>query len=228
MAKFEIINDEGLRFVKATLQDESICAERGALCYMVGNIEVRASLPGMGTIVKSALSEQAFVRPSFTGTGEVFLESSFGGFSELELEGEPWILSSGVYWASEEGVKLSVHLENMAAQFLIGEEIINFQTKVIGKGTVVVRSQGPVEKLELNDQRIVADGRYVIARTEGVKYLVKRSAKTILGAYLSGEGRRLRVYEGTGTVLLSSYPYWKYRLMQAKSTDTSDQLQILE
>lgn len=227
MAEFEIISDEGVRFVKATLNDETICAERGALCYMAGDFKVKATLPGMGAIVKSALSEQKFIRPSFTGTGIIYLESSFSGFSELELTGEPWILSSGVYWVSEEGVKLSVHLENMAAQFWIGDELINFQTKVVGNGTVVIRSQGPVEKLELNDQRVVADGRYVIARTEGVKYRVRRSADSILGSYLSGEGRRLRVYEGTGTVLISSYPYWKYRLQQTRVMDVNDDFHLL-
>ena len=178
-------------------------------------------------LVKAALSEQAFIRPSFGGTGTVFLESSFGGFSKLELKGESWILSSGVYWASEDGVKLSVHLENMATQFWIGEDIINFQTKVAGNGTVVIRSQGPVERLELNEQQIVADGRYVIARTEGVKYLTQRSAKTLLGSYLSGEGRRLRAYRGTGTMLLSSYPHWKYRLMQARSTNPEDHFHLV-
>ena len=215
MAKFELMNDEGIQFVKATLEDETICAERGALSYMSGNIRVKASLPGLGTVLKSALSEQKFIRPTFTGTGVIYLESSFAGFSELEITGEPWILSSGVYWASEEGVSLNVYLENMASQFWIGDELVNFQTKVFGKGTVVIRSQGPIKKIELKDEQIVADGSYVIARTEGVKYHVRQSADTFLGSFLTGEGRRLRVYEGTGTVIVSSYPYWKQRLLNA-------------
>jgi uncharacterized protein (AIM24 family) len=228
MAQFEIIDDEGIRFVKITLLDESICAERGALCYMVGDIKVTASLPSLPGVVKSALSEQAFIRPRYSGTGTIYLESSFAGFSELELTGEPWILSSGVFWASEEGVDLSVHLENMMTQLLVQDDLINFQTKVKGKGTVIIRSQGPVVKVQVDGQRVVTDGRYVIARTEGVKYISRRSAQTILGSLISGESFRLRAFEGKGTVLISSYPFWKYRLMQMRQTGEMDPKEPME
>jgi uncharacterized protein (AIM24 family) len=64
----------------------------------------------------------------------------------------------------------------------------------------------------LKDERVVADGRYVLARTEGLKYRVRRAARSPIVSLLSGE-RRLRVFEGTGKVLLSSYPYWRYLLL---------------
>jgi len=69
-----------------------------------------------------------------------------------------------------------------------------------------------IRQFFLGNQRLVADGKYVLARTEGVSYRVRRAARSPLAAILSGE-RRLRVFEGNGQVLLSSYPYWRYLLL---------------
>ena len=68
---------------------------------------------------------------------------------------------------------------------------------------IVLRTRGPIEVITLNEERVVADGRYVLARTEGLKYRVRRAARSPIVSLLSGE-RRLRVYEGKGKVLLSS------------------------
>jgi uncharacterized protein (AIM24 family) len=75
----------------------------------------------------------------------------------------------------------------------------------------VLRANGPIEVIDLRDERLATDGHYVLARTEGITYRVKRSARTLFGSFLMGE-RRLRLYEGTGRILLSSYPYWRQLL----------------
>jgi len=50
------------------------------------------------------------------------------------------------------------------------------------------------------------------SHTKGITYKIKRAAINPITSLLSGE-RRLRVYEGTGKILLSSYPYWRYLLL---------------
>ena len=51
MAQFEIIDDEGVSFVKVSLDDEMIRAERGALNYLRGDIRINARLPCVGGII---------------------------------------------------------------------------------------------------------------------------------------------------------------------------------
>ena len=212
MAQFDIIEDQGVSFVKATLQDETIHAERGALCYMNGSVDIDARLPSIGGTIKRVLAEQSIIWPSFTGTGEVFLESSPGGFELFEINDTTWLLERGAYWASEGSIRLSLHRETVLTSLFSGEGFIALSTKVSGTGKIILKTRGPIEVITLNDERVVADGRYVLARTEGLRYRVRRAARSPLVSLLSGE-RRLRVFEGTGKVLLSSYPYWRYLLL---------------
>jgi len=215
MAKFEVIDDEGVSFVKVALNDETVQAEYGALCYFYGDIEIDARVPSIGRVVRNLLAEQSVVRPSYTGTGTLYLESSVGGFQVFEMDGNTLILEPGVYWASEEDVTLKFFRERVMTALLTGEGFILLRTKVSGKGKIVLKTNGPVEVIELQDQRLATDGNYVLARTEGIAYRAKRSARTFIGSVLNSE-YRLRVYEGTGRILLSSYPYWSQLLSTGK------------
>ena len=212
MADIEIIEAQGVSFVKITLHDEMVRAERGALSYLRGDIRIKARLPPVSGIIKRMLAEQTIVRPRYIGTGVMYLEASVGGFHLFDLDEIPWILEKGAYWASDGEVSLSVFRETVLTSLLSGEGFVALQTRVSGKGKVVLKSRGPVEIIDLDDDRIIADGRYVLARTEGVKYRVRRAAFSPITSMLSGE-RWLRVYEGTGKILLSSYPYWRYLLL---------------
>jgi uncharacterized protein (AIM24 family) len=216
MAQFEVIEDQGVSFVKATLNKETIRAERGAFCYLFGDIEIDARLPSVGRAITSLLAEQSSIRPTYSGSGVVYLEGSVGGFEVFEMDASTWILERGAYWASEGDLTVSVFREKVLTSLLTGEGVILLHTKVSGSGKVVLKTNGPIEFIDLKNERLVADGSYVLARTEGISYRTMRPARSTLASLLSGE-RRLRVYEGTGRVLLSSYPYWRYLLMNGKA-----------
>ncbi len=213
MAKFEIVEDEGTRFVRATLDNETIQAERGALCYMFGRIQVDARVPSVGWMVRSLLSEESLIRPTYTGSGVIYLDSSFAGFHTLHIKEKPWILESGTYWASDASVSLHVFRESLVTSFWAGEGFFDFQTRVSGDGQVILRCEGPVEEVQLQDQELLCEGKYVVARTEGITYRIRRVARSWIRSKLAGEGR-VRVYEGTGTALVVSYPYWKLRMIR--------------
>lgn len=181
MAQFEIIEDEGVSFVKVELQDETVRAESGALCYLFGDIVVNARLPSLGRAVRNILADQSVVRPTYSGTGVSYLESSVGGFQVFDMDDNSWILEPGVYWASEEAVVVSLFRERVMTSLLTGEGFILLRTKLSGSGKVVLRANGPTEVIELRDERLATDGHYVLARTEGITYRVKRSARTLFG-----------------------------------------------
>jgi uncharacterized protein (AIM24 family) len=212
MAKFEIEELEGMHYVKVTIDKETIQAEAGALSSMTGDIVMNVKLPSIGSVLTSYLSEESYIRPTYTGTGVIFLESSFGGFHVLELKGDTWIIDGGSYWASEGSINLSVHRERMWTSFWAGEGFIDWQTKASGRGKVVVTSSGPVEEIALKKgEPVVASDKIVIARTADVSYSIRRATKSYLAAYAAGEGL-CRCYDGPGRVLVCYSPYWRYRI----------------
>lgn len=220
MAEFRIHSLEGMQYVDAHLKDETITAEAGAFCYSTGKIDIRSKLiPSVFGVLRSLLSEEAIFRPTYSGTGVVTMESSFGGFHLLELRGDSWILEPGTYWASEGDVKLSYHRERMLTSLWSGEGLVYLQTKVSGTGKVVVTTRGPIEEIELNGKKVVAEGKYVVGRTEGVKFTVQRPTKNILGRLTAGE-KFVRVFEGRGKLLLNPSPFWRYKLFAERGRTT--------
>ncbi len=216
MATFEIEECEGTRWLKIGLQDETIRTRKGALNHMAGQLVFDTPVPRFRDILVSSVSDESPWRPRFTGTGEVFLESTMGGFHVTELDGhERWIFNNGAYWASEAGVNLSIYRERLITSFWAGEGFFWYQTAAQGKGKVALYTEGPIEERELRDERLVVSGNYVVGRTEGIKFGIRRASKSLFAHLLSGE-KAARVYEGTGRLLLCTTPYWRLRF---KSND---------
>jgi uncharacterized protein (AIM24 family) len=214
MAEFEIVEKEAYQFVRAHLTDETVRAEKGALSYLEGAVMVDAPLPMAGDFMRTMLSDQPLIRPSFTGSGSVVLEPSPGGHHVLTLDHESWILNRGVYWASEGSVTLSMHREPVIPSFWTGEGFVHYVTQVSGTGKVVLITRGPVREVVLEEGGIAVEGAIVIARTSGIRYEVRSPARTIFRSIISGE-EMLRVYIGTGRLLMTPLPYWNCQLLSA-------------
>lgn len=211
MATFDVIEKEGLRIVRATLKNETVRAESGALYYMRGQVELQTKAPGIGGFFKAMATGETVFRPTYTGTGEVYFEPSFGNFHIFDLAGGEWILERGAYWASDAGVEVDVYRDPTLTSLLSGQGFLNFQTLVRGQGQVVIQAQGDVETLNLNNERLVVDGTFVVARSKALKYRIEKASKSILGSMASGEGL-VATFEGTGPVLIAPFPYWRARL----------------
>ena len=216
MADIQVIEHEGVRLTKLTLNAETVRTEAGALYYMRGAIRMQSKSPSIGGTLKALATGESIFRPTYTGTGELFLEPSLGGFTVVEMHGEEWILENGAYWASEEAIELDVHREKALTAFKSGEGFLDFQTKVRGQGKLVIKAQGPVEHMHLEGDRLVVDGRYVVGRSSSLNYAVERATRSLFGTVSSGEGF-VRVYEGTGDVLIAPVPYWRQRLYDSLS-----------
>jgi uncharacterized protein (AIM24 family) len=214
MAQFEIQELERQRYVRILMNDEVVRAEAGAFNYMRGNITIDAPIPSLPTMLKCKVSGEPIMRPRYRGTGEIYLNSSFGGYHVFNVADEPWILENGAYWSSEDTVQLGLHREAILTSYWAGEGFVDYQTKLSGRGRAVLNARGPVEELQLGDETIAVEGKVVIARTEGVTYSVGRPTKSLLSYWLSGEDL-VRRYRGPGKVLLVWTPYWNQKLYQA-------------
>jgi len=212
MATFKVEHSEGMRWVKVGLENDAVRTERGALNHMRGAITMDVPLPTLQAWWVSLFSDESLLRPRYSGTGTVSLDSSLGGYHIMQVEpGERWVLDTRCFWASDGAVRLSVHRERFFTSFRAGEGVFWYKTALAGDGQVVLSVPGPVHEMTLENDRFVADGPYVVARTHGISLRLKRPAKSLVSYWLSGQ-KLASVYEGTGKLLLCTVPYWRYRM----------------
>jgi uncharacterized protein (AIM24 family) len=214
MAGYEVIELEGTRFLRISMADETVRTERRALSYLRGDVELRAPFPGVGEAIRCMIGHQSVIRPQFSGTGELNLRSSMGGYHIFDLEGAGWVLERGAYWASDGSVRIGIFRDPMWTSFWAGDGLINFRLHVRGEGKVALNAFGPVREIAVENHQVKVDGRLVIAWSESLRYRMRRAAASLVGHYLSGH-RWMRTYEGTGKVLICGSPYWYRRILGA-------------
>jgi uncharacterized protein (AIM24 family) len=217
MATFEVEQTEGMRWVRVDLENDDVRTERGALNHMKGPLSMDVPFPTLKTWWVSLFSDESPLRPRYYGTGSVYLDSTLGGYHVMRITpGERWILDTKCFWASDGEVNLAIHRETMWTSYWANEGLFWYKTALKGSGQVVLAVDGPVEEVTLENDRLVADGPIVIARTQGITMKVKRPAKSFLSFWLSGQ-KRAYVYEGTGKLLLCTTPYWRQRMHREKA-----------
>jgi uncharacterized protein (AIM24 family) len=195
---FEIHEKETLKFLKADFKNSAVRYESGGMYYMLGNLEMEANLPSAGGFLKSMVTRESVVKPVIKGSGTLWFEPTFGNFTILELNADEWILDKGAYYASEMGVEIGSFTNKSVSGLFSGEGF--FQTRVSGYGKVVLLSKGPLETIELNNDKLVVDGSFAVARQAGVQLTVSKANKGIFSSLISGEGI-VNTFSGTGKVL---------------------------
>lgn len=197
---FSIEEKEMLKMVKIEMQNATIRCEAGAMYYMLGNLQIESKMPTAGGLLKSMVTKETAFKPTISGTGTVYLEPSFGMFTILELNNEQWILDKGAYYASEMGIEVGMWTNKAVSGFFSGEGF--FQTQVSGTGKVIVVSNGPLEEIVLNNDKLVVDGSFAVARTAGIQFTVNKATKGLFSSWTSGEGI-VNTFTGTGKVLIA-------------------------
>jgi uncharacterized protein (AIM24 family) len=198
--KFEVEEKEFLKMVRVELQNSAFRYESGGMYYMRGNLEIEANLPSAGGFLKSIVTKEHIVKPVIRGTGTVFMEPTFGEFTILDLKGEEWILDKGAYYASEMGIEIGMFTNKAFSSLFSGEGF--FQTRVAGVGKVVIISNGPLELVELNNEKFVVDGPIAVARTSGINLSIAKATKGLFSSMTSGEGI-VNTFTGTGKVYIA-------------------------
>ncbi|RWX52362.1 hypothetical protein VU01_10176 [Candidatus Electrothrix marina] len=197
-----------LKQVRITLHNSEVILEAGALHFQQGNITIESKIGGVGGFFKKAVSkkltdESAF-KPTYRGSGEIYLEPGFGHFILLPLEDEEIVADKGMFLACQSSVEVGVATQKGLATGLLGGEGF-FQTKLSGKGICVLQSPVPVKeiiKVSLNDDTLQVDGNFALLRKGNVEFTVKGATKSLIGSMTSGEGL-LQTFHGTGEVWLA-------------------------
>lgn len=203
MAAFEILTKDLMHYVEITLNNDSVRTEAGVARYWRGNIEMKNPIPSVGGMLKSAMTGNKLFRPVFTGSGKLMLTPRFHEFISIPLKNERYVIERGAYWASDMGVEVDVQVNSLSAGLMSGEGFI--QTAVHGTGTVIACSPGPVEIMDLKNERIAMDGAIAVARSASLNYTVQKSSRSIFATASSGQGF-VQILEGSGRVYLSPVP----------------------
>jgi len=221
MATFEIEQSEGMRWVRVDLEDDDVRTERGALNHLTGSITMDVPLPSLKAWWVSLFSDESMLRPRYQGTGSVYLDSTLGGYHVMDVTSdERWILDTKCFWASDGEVSIGIHREPVWSAWLADQGLLWYKTALRGEGQVVLAVDGPVQEVNLVNDRLVADGPFVVARTAGLRLSIRRPARSLLSFWLSGQ-RRAYVYEGTGKLLLCTTPYWRQRMQKERVRDAA-------
>lgn len=198
--KFSVEEKQMLKMVKVEMQNTMFRCESGAMYYMQGNLQIESKMPSAGGLLKSMVTKETAFKPTISGTGTVYLEPSFGEFTIMDLKNETWILDKGAYYASEMGIEVGLWTNKAISGLFSGEGF--FQTQVSGTGKVVVVSNGPLEEINLVNDRLVVDGSFAVARTAGIEFTVNKATKGLFSSWTSGEGI-VNTFTGTGKVLIA-------------------------
>ena len=197
-----------LKQVRIILDDTAVKIESGALSYMKGNIEIKSKTGGVVSIGKklfgSKVTGESMFKPVFKGTGEIFLEPSFGHYALIELEDEEIIVDDGMFYACDEDIEVGVAMQKSISSILFGNEGL-YQLKLKGTGIVLLEIPVPEKEIlrcKLYKDTLKVDGNTVILRTGNIDFTVEKSGTNLIGTAINGEGL-LNVYRGTGEVWIS-------------------------
>lgn len=196
-----------LRQVRLILDDSAVKIEPGAISYMKGDIRIKTKTGGPIGIGKklfaSKVTGEAAFKPTVEGSGEVFLEPSFGHFAIIELEDEEIVIDDGLFYACEEGVEIGVSMQKSISSMILGNEGL-YQVKLSGSGLVVLEIPVPEKEIircKLYKDTLKVDGNFAILRSGGIDFTVEKSGNSLIGTAINGEGL-FNTYRGSGEVWL--------------------------
>lgn len=190
------------------LNNDKVTIEKGAMSYFQGNIEMVSGVTlgnALGRLVRGAVTGEHMAQPEYTGTGLLVLEPSFKHFLVLRLDkGESVIVDDGMFYCAQGSVTVkAVSQRNISSAVAGGETLI--QQQLTGPGIIILESTVPqdeIDIIEMQNDTLKVDGNFAVLRSSSLEFTVERSAKTLVGSAVSGEGL-VNVYRGTGQVWLA-------------------------
>lgn len=197
-----------VRQIALYLNNEKVTIEKGAMSYFQGNIQMVSGVTvgnALGRMIRGAVTGEQMAQPEYTGTGLLVLEPSFKHFLVMELApGESIIVDDGMFYCAQGSVTVKAVAQRNFSSAVAGGEGI-FQQQLTGPGIIILESIVPMEEINIIDLQndvLKVDGNFAVLRSSNLDFTVERSAKTLIGSAVSGEGL-VNVYRGTGQVWLA-------------------------
>lgn len=197
-----------LKMVHITINNSHIRIEPSALYFMKGKLQMQTSTGGgvMKGLARKMLAGESFFVNEIHGTGEIYLEPTFGHFFLHKIEENEGgvIVDKSYFYGGTAGLDISSVLQKNVSSALFGGEGL-FQTLIKGTGVVIIYSPVPVEEImryELSGDKLSVDGNFAIMRSEKINFRAEKSSKSWAATSVSGEGL-LQTFEGNGYIWIA-------------------------
>lgn len=186
---------------------ERITAEAGAFVFMRGNIEIKTKMREGGFLKSlkiTALGGESFFVNDYIaqedGCTLGLTGPPVGDIVHIQINGNGYIVQSGSYIASTQGIELDTKWQGFT-KGIFGSEL--FMLKAIGTGDLFVNAYGGIIQKELqNGEKMILDNYHLVAMSMDANYKVMKLGglkTTILG----GEGLVTEI-TGPGTVFFQT------------------------
>jgi uncharacterized protein (TIGR00266 family) len=185
---------------------EKITVESGSMVAMTPDLQVQTSMKGglMKSLARSVLGGESFFMNTFQAGnqgGKIQLAPTLpGDVFTLDLAGESYLVQSGSFLASSEGVNTDTKWGG-AKTFFGGEGLIMLRCS--GSGMLLLSSYGAIHELNLTaGETFTVDTGHLVAFSEQIGFRV-RSIGGLASTFLGGEGLVVDL-SGPGKVLLQT------------------------
>ena len=197
------------RQIAVYINNDGIKIEPGAMSYFQGPLEMTSGINSIGSAISRAVSSkltgEKWALPEYVGSGILVLEPSFKHYIIAELDnGETIITDKGMFYCAQSSVRVAPIMNNQISGALLGGEGI-FQQALTGPGLVILESPVPmceINIIHLQNDVLKVDGNFALLRSGNLQFTVERSARTLVGSAVSGEGL-VNVFRGTGDIWLA-------------------------
>lgn len=197
-----------VRQIALYLENDKVVVSSGSMSYFQGNLEMVSGVTvgnALGRMFRGAVTGEQIAQPEYVGTGMLVLEPSYKHFMVLELAPkESVIIDDGMFYCAQGSVQVKAVAQKSFSSAIAGGESL-FQMQLTGPGLVVLESMVPMEEIDVIDLQndiLKVDGNFAVLRSSSLDFTVERSAKTLVGSAVSGEGL-VNVYRGTGQIWLA-------------------------
>ena len=191
-------------------KDHSAVIQAGAMQWMGGNVQATSGVKGIGDFLgkalKGAVTKETAVKPEYVGEGCLVLEPTYKYIilADVGKWGSAGMtIEDGMFLACDANVKSKVVARKNLSSAVLGSEGL-FNLSLQGNGVAALESNVPEDELIeviLENDELKIDGNLAVCWSSNLEFTVERSAKTLVGSAVSGEGL-VNVYRGTGRVLM--------------------------
>jgi uncharacterized protein (TIGR00266 family) len=185
---------------------ENISVESGSMVAMSSNIIVETTMKGglLKSLARTVLGGESFFINTYHaegGVGELMLAPTLpGDVFSFDLSGESYLVQSGSFLASSEGVTTDTKWGG-AKTFFGGEGLIMLRCS--GAGTLLLSSYGAIHELDLEPgEKYTVDTGHLVAFSENIGFNI-RAIGGLKSTIFGGEGL-VTDLTGPGKILMQT------------------------
>jgi uncharacterized protein (TIGR00266 family) len=203
---------------------QSVKAQSGAMVAMDSTMDVEGKQEGglLGGLGRLVSGENFFFQTlsAANGDGEGLLAPATpGAIADLEMDGTPYYLQKGGFFAATEGVEIKTKMQNLTSGLFSGKGF--FVLGVSGRGILFAESFGAIHAVDIPPGKdVIIDNQHLVAWPQNIRFNIEKAAKGWMSSMTSGEGLVCR-FQGPGKVLIQTrnqtgFGQWVHSLLPGK------------